>query len=38
VGCIAENRELVSEVLKTPDLVIAKEVASLDRALRNYGG
>ncbi|MFI5534215.1 hypothetical protein ACIA8O_37335 [Kitasatospora sp. NPDC051853] len=38
VGCIAENRELLAEVLKTPNLVLAKEVASLDRILRNYRG
>ncbi|MER6444122.1 hypothetical protein [Streptomyces venezuelae] len=35
-GCIEENIKLVSEVLKTPNLVVAREVAGLDRALRNF--
>lgn len=35
-GCIEENTKLVSEVLKTPNLVVAREVAGLDRALRNF--
>ncbi|CAM5302056.1 hypothetical protein AB0F92_22760 [Kitasatospora aureofaciens] len=35
-GCIDENIKLVSEVLKTPNLVVSREVAGLDRALRNF--
>jgi hypothetical protein len=35
-GCIEKNLQLVSEVLKTPNVVVAKEVAALDRALRNF--
>lgn len=35
-GCIEKNIKLVSEVLKTPNLVVAREVAGLDRALRNF--
>ncbi|MFJ6061761.1 hypothetical protein ACIQHU_01840 [Streptomyces tendae] len=35
-GCIKKNIKLVSEVLKTPNLVVAREVASLDRTLRDF--
>ncbi|MEV0536339.1 hypothetical protein [Kitasatospora sp. NPDC050463] len=35
-GCIDGNIKLVSEVLKTPNLVVSREVAGLDRALRNF--
>ncbi|MFJ8210655.1 hypothetical protein [Streptomyces sp. NPDC096033] len=35
-GCIEENIKLVSEVLKTPNVVVSREVASLDRALRHF--
>ncbi|MFJ4095072.1 hypothetical protein ACIPYS_26085 [Kitasatospora sp. NPDC089913] len=35
-GCIDENIKLVSDVLKTPNLVVSREVSGLDRALRNF--
>lgn len=35
-GCIEKNLKLVSEVLKTPNIVVAREVAGLDRALRKF--
>ncbi|MFF4385080.1 hypothetical protein [Kitasatospora sp. NPDC001547] len=35
-GCIEENSKLVAEVLKTPNLVVAREVAGLELALRHF--
>ncbi|MEU1284528.1 hypothetical protein [Kitasatospora sp. NPDC005856] len=35
-GCIDENIKLVSEVLKTPNLVVSRELTGLDRALRHF--
>ncbi|GAA2785276.1 hypothetical protein GCM10010441_07790 [Kitasatospora paracochleata] len=35
-GCIEKNTKLVSDILKTPNLVVSKEVASLDRTLQRF--